>query len=298
MSGNHYRLDRSLLLANASLNGQVHALSNGSDPLRLNLPPLLDDSAGMMPSASMLHAMAAIYLQAELEQTGIVVVAEALAQMRASLGLRSRTAAQKLEDFARQQRDWYDREQRHQLFVRLFGIGDITPESRGFEVNRDFQQRFASLSTRLLQYAEDYRWGQQPGPARETTLRHAAKAVLFNLGPRQYGNTVIAGRKIQEQLQAAIGILQDRDIAGLFLGRGLWDTLRKILGDQTPDLGRLNARGQSGQRLLTWLALALPELRQSTPTRPLLPARSPAFVWAAAWLQATGMQVRTARSGG
>ena len=76
-----YRLERSLLISSACLNGHLAsmALANGHDPLRLNLPPLLSgEENGLTPSETALRAMAAIYLQAELEQTGLIIVAEAL----------------------------------------------------------------------------------------------------------------------------------------------------------------------------------------------------------------------------
>ncbi len=286
LRGVNGRLQRSLLLAQACLNGPAHALAlGGGDPLGLDLPPLLNGSGGILPTAAALRALAALYLHAELEQTGLVLVAEALAQERGVLALRSEQAAARLERFAEQQRTWYDRERRLRLFARLFGLGS----SGGGDVNDGFQQAFGRMCQTILAVADDYRWGQTPGPTRDAALRHAVRAVLINLGTRQFGDTLIAGRKIQAQLTAAVGIVGDPDVGALVQGRGLWDTLRKILGEQTPDLGRLLSRGQSGQRLLTWLALALPQLSQDAPGVPLLPAGSPAFVWAATWLEATGL---------
>lgn len=286
MTATHSRLQRSLMLAQACLQGPRHALAlaNG-DPLGLDLPPLLNGAGGVLPSAEALRGLAALYLQAELEQTGVILVAEALAEERTGLALRSPQAAAKLERFAEQRRDWYDRGRRLRLFARLFGLGTATDG----EANHGFQQAFAQVCQAALQVAEDYRWGQRPGPTREAALRHAVRTLLFNLGSRQYGDTLLAGRKIQAQLRAAIDIVSDPDVGGLVQGRGLWDTLRKILGEQTPDLGRLLSRGQSGQRLLTWLALAQPQIVQDRAEAPLLPAGSPVFVWAAAWLEATGV---------
>src|SRR5207244_494696 len=47
------------------------------DPLQLNLPPLLAGPDIITPDA--LRGLAAMYLQAELEQTGLIVVVELLA---------------------------------------------------------------------------------------------------------------------------------------------------------------------------------------------------------------------------
>ena len=282
----NHRFQRSLLLAQACL-AQTSAAFSTRDPLGLNLPPLFDPGQGLLPTAEALREFAALYLHAELEQTGLVLVAEALAQERASLVLRTGQAAAKLERFAQLHRDWYDRAKRLELFMRLFGLGGTSGLTR--DVNYGFQQRFANLCYVINQVAEDYRWRQTLGATREAALRSAARDLLFNLGSRQFGNTLLAGRKIQSQVQAAVEIMNDPDIGGLVQGNGLWDTLRKILGPQTPDLGRLLNRGQSGQRLLTWLALVLPELQRELPSKPLLPVGSPAFVWAATWLEATGV---------
>ncbi len=75
-----------------------------------------------------------------------------------------------------------------------------------------------------------------------------------------------------------------------FQGRSMWDVLRAILGDAVPDLGRFITRGQTGMRILQWLATQIPVLQDAAATRPLLPADAPVYVWAAAWLQATGME--------
>jgi hypothetical protein len=289
MSARTNRLQRSLLLAQACLADSVLLSANNGDPLGLNLPPLFEPGSGALPDVAALRLLAALYLHAELEQTGLVPLAEALSVERGGLLLQSTTAAAKLERFAQQQRDWYDRAQRLQLFARLFGLGGAGGSPVRQDANDAFQQQFAHLCYTINQVAEDYRWGQNPGPIREAALRLAARTLLMNLGSRQYGNTLLAGRKIQAQVQAAIDIVSDPDIGGLVQGRGLWDTLRKFYGSQTPDLGRLLNRGQSGQRLMTWLALVLPELQREPPGQPLLPAGSPVFIWAATWLEATGI---------
>lgn len=284
------RLNRSLLLAQACLNGPEAAPAR---PLGLELPPLLDGAGGIMPRAEALNALAALYLHAELEQTGLILVAEALVQERAGLALRSQGAAARLERFAEQQRDWYDRDRRLRLFARLFGLGPTT----GGDVNHDFQQAFGRLCQAILRVAEEYRWAQTPRATSEAALRHAARAILINLGARQYGDTLLAGRKIQAQTQASLEMVGDPDVGALVSGRGTWDTLRKILGDQTPDLGRLLSRGQSGQRLITWLALAIRPISTDRSDAPLLPAGSPVFTWAAAWLEATGLTSTIAAGG-
>jgi hypothetical protein len=147
------------------------------------------------------------------------------------------------------------------------------------------------LCLALVNYQRDYFWGQTPGPTREAALREAMTTLLFNLGPRQYGNLPSAARLIQEQLRTAIDLLNDPDLASLFGVRGVWEVLRQVLGRQTPDLGRLLTRGQTGLRLLDWLASVIPVLREPARANVLAPADAAVYTWAAAWLAATGIEM-------
>jgi hypothetical protein len=267
------------------------ALAADGDPLRLSLPPLDGGAAGAVPTPEALRALAALYLQAELEQAGVIPVAEMLAAARAEFPPVGDTAVAKLEAFAEHARGLYDQHGRARVFARLFGLGPASTNADGAPVNRDFQLRFALLCAALLRYGEDYRLGRPPGPAREADLLRAAEDVLINLGPRQYGNTLPAGPRIQRQLKEAIDLLTDPDVERVFGSRGLWDTVRAVLGADAPDLGRFFDRGQNGLRLLRWLAEVLPRLGAGPGDGPLLAAGAPAFTWAAVWLRASGIEV-------
>jgi hypothetical protein len=286
------RLKDSLALAHDCLHSfaGVLALSIPEDPLRLNLPPLLTAGPQGELGSEELKVMATLYLQAELEQAGVIPVAELLAQQRILLGVRSISSAAKLETFAVRNHHWYDRQNRILLFARLFGLGLAARSEEGNTVNRDFQQRFATLCLTLVRYGEDFRGSLRPASTREALLRQVATDLALNLGARQFGNTISAARLIQEQLQQAIDLLNDVEIGVLFQARGLWDVLRKLLGPETPDLGRLLTRGQSGQRILNWLASTVGRL-DGTVAGPLLTANEPVYVWAASWLSATGVDL-------
>jgi hypothetical protein len=260
--------------------------------LRLRLPPI--GRGGTLPSPAALRAIAALYLQSEMEQAGVILLAEHLAETKGGIPYLSVRAAEKLEDFSRRQRDWYDRRQRELIFARVLGSGRAASEGAGSAAsNRAFQTLLASLCLALVGYAEDQRWGQQPGAAREATLRMAALDLLGNLGPHQYGNTQPAARLIHDQLQRAIDILDDPAIGAVFQRRGIWDTLRKAFGAAVPDLGRLVTRGQSGMRLINWLADVVTQLAGST-RKPLTAPDAPVITWAASWLQASGLSLRAA----
>ena len=291
MQNGRLSLKESMELAHRSVAlALAQSLATVEDPLRLDLPPMLA-TAGQAPSAEMLRTMAALYFQSEMEQAGIIPVAEMLAASRRTLEMRSARVSRKLDEFAERGRhQWYDRQSRNVTFTRLFGAGAVANLHDGAS-NRDFQQRLATLCFTLTNYQRDHFWGQTPGPMRETALREAATALLFNLGPRQYGALPNAARLIQEQLRAAIDLLNDPDLASLFGARGMWDVLRRVLGKETPDMGRLLTRGQAGLRLLDWLATVIPVLSNPAPAGPLAASNSAVYTWAASWLAATGIEM-------
>jgi len=59
----------------------VLAAAAAADPLRLDLPPLPAGSRDASITPASLRALAALYLQANLEDAGIVTVAELLGQI-------------------------------------------------------------------------------------------------------------------------------------------------------------------------------------------------------------------------
>ena len=231
--------------------------------------------------------MGALYLQANLELAGVVPAAEALVDARTTLDLPSERLAELLERFASQERGWYDRPSRDQLYARLFGLGASATSDAGQTVNRAFEQLLATLCGALNRYAADQ---TRLGPARpehEAAVAAAANDLVANLALRQYGNSLFASQRLQTQLQAAIAVLKDPDVQALFHSTGFWVTLERILAPNAPDIPRLVERGQAGQHLLTWLAAAPPAA--GTPLN-LQPA---VFQWAATWLAASGLDATT-----
>jgi hypothetical protein len=254
------------------------------DPLHLNLPPL---PGGDVISSQTLRALGAMYLQAELEQAGVIFVVEVLSDAVEHLNLMSATAARKLDEFGRRRRDWYDRPRRDAIFGRVFGLG----HSAGIpgEINNDFQSIFANFCNALVRYANGFDWSTRPNVGDDVRVRQSAMAVVMNLTIRQYGNTLLAARLIGEQLRIAIDVLSDPGISAHFGTRGLWDTLRKILGSQAPDIDRLITRGESGMHLLDWIAGKLPDVANAEPAAPLAKPNDNAFLYAEQWLDATGL---------
>lgn len=292
MQNGRETLLEALLLADRSLQPEAGALAARRDPLRIDLPPFGAGEGGA-PTVAGLRGMSALYLQAELEQAGIIPVAELLAREWGSLDLTSNEAAELLEEFARRSRDWYDRDGRDRIFARLFGLGRMAGETAG-AANRGFENRLASVCLSLVKHGDGWRFGEQPSASRDAGLRHAGRALLADLAPRESDNTLLAGRRIQQQLQLAIEVLQHPAIGALFGARGLWDTLRRVLGADAPDFARVLDRGQSGQRIMLWLADVLPQVVDPADTKQLLQADSPLYRFAASWLEASGLELAPA----
>ena len=96
------------------------------------------------------------------------------------------------------------------------------------------------------------------------------------------GNTLIAATPIGEQLRAAAEVLNEQGMKALVGGRSLWDVVRFVLGDAAPDIGRLVARGQTGQEVLRWLAT-----HRGAPSS----VTADAAAAAARWLSASGFEI-------
>ena len=87
-------------------------------------------------------------------------------------------------------------------------------------------------------------------------------------------------------MRQAIAALSDRGILAQFRAANLWQIIRAVAGDATPDLSRLVTRGQSGMAVLLWLANVLGALNG---TARIVGRSDAVFMPAAQWLQATGL---------
>jgi len=277
------RIEDSIALAATALR-PLPGKPSPPDSLRLQLPPIGIGNGGPLPDAAILRVMAALYLYAEHEQAGLIPVAEVLVASRDSLGIQDVGTAGKMETFYQRSRQWYDRNQRKMLFGRLFGLGPGSDEGG----NHDFQRIFAAFCLAITASSAASRFGR-PGAFEDAHVAETALELLGNLGAHQYGSALVAARALHDQLAAAVDLLLDKSLQITFQARGLWDLLQKIMGDQAPDFGRLSHRGQNGQHILEWLATAIPQLSVSPPRVPLIGPQSPVAVWAAGWLDATGV---------
>jgi hypothetical protein len=178
----------------------------------------------------------------------------------------------------------------------VFGLGAGASNDQGTLVNRDFQLALGAFCLAVLSSAGAIGWPNS-SPVQDAHLLKATLDLLSNLGARQFGNSLIAGRSIHEQFTRALEILNDSTLQSSFQAHGLWDLLHKIIGDPSPDFSRLLHRGQDGQRIIEWLATALPQFGRAPMRMPAIASQAPVVAWAAGWLDATGMLPATAASG-
>jgi len=277
-----------------SVRGHPSAMAFADDPLRLDLPPLVDGTS--RPSAATLRLTGAMYLQSELEQSGLVNAAEVLVDARETLAIHD-TLARKLEDYARAMRgespvQWLDARRRVQLYARLFGVGaGAGLGNNAIQGNRAFEQLLAALCAALLRVEAALRWSATPDPMLDAGVRFAASSLLLNVGAQQYGVSSITASRLDQQVRAAIAILNDQELNNMLGVHGVWAVIKTLLGADAPDSGRHAARGPAGQLVFYWLATVLPALDNERSTV-VVPTRDAAVFGAAArWIVASGLSV-------
>ena len=258
--------------------------------------PAFEGGLSANVSAAELRTVASLYFLAELEGTYLIAVAEELGRARFSLNLTDSDAAQALEDLATHLAgDWVDTPLRNQIFVRVFGIGDV--ESGPALSTPEFEPRFAAYIAALQATSRALSWG--PAGAEAARVGVSGLSFLATFGQRMQGNTLLVAEKLTTQLRLSLAALNQPGLAALFQGRTAWDVVRGVLGNDTPDLtGHVN-RAQTGLRLLSWTAQHLdiikanntPQIAQAIAAEPQLAS------WGHIWLEASGLVTRTNHNG-
>lgn len=236
--------------AHRALSGFTAALALAEDPLRLALP-VLPGSETAAPSRDQLGAWAALYLQAELEEAGVLPAVEALAAQRHALQLNDRAAAARLDRLAWTARDYPSHDERTALFAQLFGFG-VTP------LRLDFPQRLLRLATAVVRAdLERQRHGHRPGPGliSRAAWQAAAQDLLAAVAAAPAGSLLNWARRIHAHLLQAFELLGDAGLMRQLGSRSAWDSLGRLLPED--GAARRDAaarRGAAGQQLLRGLA--------------------------------------------
>jgi len=279
----HTTLQRGLAIAAGAVAAQVDG-GAADDSLHLDLPQLV--AATPIRDTAMAKTLASLYLAAEMEQAGVVPIAELLASNRDTLQLTSFEAASKLDDFATRGHEWYDRNGRTALYAHLFGTGPAA--TTGPSVNREFQSRLADLCHALTRLVD------LPIPSAssiaDAAVWDAAMLLLQQCFPTGSApGALIASHRLFDQLRRAVDLLRDPAIEAVVGARSMQQTIVIILGQDAPDVQRLIDTGLTGQAVLLWLfTVAMPKV--ADPGRPpLATGGDPIVVTASRWLQASGL---------
>jgi hypothetical protein len=234
-----------------------------------------------------LRAVAALYLVAELEATGVVRAAEAVARLYASGALPGDigTAGEQLLIFWRLRNQRFSHEERTAIYARMFGDGDGPLLAVRGGRNDAFEGLLIDFAD--VVYSMEVRDGR-PAPAVAVALRAAGQALMVNLVNRNSVLPDAAASELVDGVQSALAIFKIPGLQDALGTRSLWAALqaasRRYL-DAEIDIASRVIRGKSGMMLLAWLADVLGSIYDDR--RPVH-VPEPAVVKAAGqWMEAT-----------
>ena len=235
--------------------------------------------------AAQLRALAGLYLAAELEATGLVAAAEALASLAGAGGVPFAlgAAAADVAAFWQARRERATADERAALFARLFGA-DTGVGSADHPGNDAFQTDMIELAEALYKLDElaDRAWG---GVAQQARVRRAAAALIDGLANAAGGLTVFMAEELVATLKAALAIFRHADLRAALRARDTWGAVAGALR-----LARLPSsntalhaqRARAGMTVIAWLAEAAPHLDRP---QPLVALDHPVIPAAVEWLE-------------
>ena len=228
---------------------------------------------------SKLESIAALYMYAELETSGLMQLAELIVEQRVTLPIRDRALSQLLEEFATAQRGaWYDDTRRAQVFQQLFGFGGA----------RDFRKLLQLLATQLGKMAQALTPTDRQYAARGVGM--VVETMLTDIDRRQIASVGHTAQVLNRQLRSAVAVLGHPGLHQLYQARDMWSLLEKLAvspSGATPQVNDIVRRAQTGQFMLRWLAEHLGTLRAQPSQAGDLAAATPAlFNHADMWLVA------------
>lgn len=284
-------LHRALAAATASAFART---SPADDPLRLSLPPVQPGGPAAAPAADVLAAWAALYLHAELDEAGVLPAVDALADARHTLPLQDRHTAERVERWAREQREQPSRTERARLYARLFGLGDAAAaQVRAAaadggawgaldEPRLGFSQQLLRWATAVVRCDQDRVRGGVPGVTAQNAWRLAAQELLSTLATLPAGSLLVWARRIHARTLQAFALLGDAGLLRQLVAQTPWQSLQRLLPPEGAAARDAAARrGAAGQQLLR----ALPRAEHdSAPDADTVQA-------AVRWLMASGLPV-------
>lgn len=248
-------------------------------------PATADDQAQV-------RAIAAMYLAAQIEETGLLSTVETLSGIAVSGAVQVDlgSAAGLIETFWQQRNERFRENERRAFYTRLFGEhpGDATASSGGRAVsNEAFENLMIDLGESLYKLDENALSADYGSPHAQNRLVVAARNLAENLLNNGGGMTAFAAHEILNTIQSAVRILQQHAVQHAFGTSSMWTAVRAIASRYLHldrDTSSFVARGKSGLVLLSWLADVLPHINDA---HPLITLDHPAIGAATEWLEAS-----------
>lgn len=193
-------------------------------------------AGGVDPSD--VEAFAGLFLYAGLEATGLLPVAELIAEERDSLEFRSRSLYRQAEAIAlAMDRAWYDADRRDGIFRRTVEAARAVDRLDGLAATLQILDREQSQGAVIRT---------------EIAMAEMLRAIAqhTDAGSRQ------AAEAINRQLAMAIRFLTDEQTLQMFRARSIWDLIARVVGDgQQPLPGASEVeRAKAGAALISWMA--------------------------------------------
>jgi len=203
-----------------------------------------------------LHAIAVLYLAAELENAKVVPVVETLASLGMSGGLPFDlgTAAEPLAAFWRTRNERYAAAERQAVFDRLFGAPK-TDSGDGFDL------LFVDLCSVLYHSHDGFVQQGAVSVQRAVGIRTHALSLIEYFASRGSATAAFAANEMLAAIHQALGILDHPEIKVAFGARNLWDVVRIVslrYSREQPVTAPHVRRGRAGLEILSWVGDNLP----------------------------------------
>jgi hypothetical protein len=203
----------------------------------------LPDSSAEQFSAQQLQLLGSLYVIAELENTGLIAAAEAIASLFASGSINAPIgeAGPRLAAFWKQRKQRMSQGERIAFYQQVFDVDTF----------RHFMRRWCESIRALAHH------GALPDVQATVAYEYATQSLLGSMSGRTEGMVSFAAGEILQVLTDALVILKDKTLQGAFGVRNLWALVLSTQVESEQSLSQIQSyvdRGKAGQALFDALA--------------------------------------------
>jgi hypothetical protein len=213
----------------------------------------LDDLAAVDIVEQNIHAVAAIYAASVMEELKLFAVVDRVVEafMSGMLPIESQSAKKALLDLKlnRSGRFLSEAERKAIYTGTVGGSGDVTS-------NTEFGSLWLGFLSAVSSFRR-FRKRTRRMRAAEEAVRKAGRDLAANLSLRGAGQTQLAAGRLAAHVRAAVSILRNEEVRSAYGARDAWQVVDRVahldLGG-APDIPRLRARAQAGDRIVRLIA--------------------------------------------